>query len=642
VSDEPSNRRQSDDDLEFAQDMIAALREPFVVLDGDLCVKTATPSFFKSFHVSKDEAESRLLYHVSNGQWDIPLLHVLLNQVLQTGDPVRDFKVDHDFPELGHRILLFNARKVPAHSSSPRFILLAIDDVTDRNLAEEALRDSETRYRRLFESAKDGILILDAQTLKIIDSNPFMTCLLGYSRGELLGKELWEIGLFKDQAASQAAYRELQQIGYIRYDHLPLKSSTGESIEVEFVSNVYPEGHQKVVQCNIRDISQRRYLERQMVEHAAALADLDHRKDEFLATLGHELRNPLAPLLSAVQLLQIQKVQNSAQRKAQVIIERQVEQLTHLVDDLLDVSRTITGRIQLRREHITVSGVVERAVETVRPLIDQHQHELTVSLPLVPIWLNADAARLEQVVTNLLTNAAKYTIDHGHIWLSVNQERDEAVLRVRDTGLGITPAFLPHVFELFTQSERSFDRSKGGLGIGLALVKRLVEMHDGTIEVSSILGEGTEFVVRLVADQPLALCPNTEPSPGGSADPIAAALRVLIVDDNVDAATALELLLEETGHLVRVAHSGPAGLAAAIEFRPDVVLLDIGLPELDGWNVAQRMRQQPSLRDIVLVAITGYGQGADRQLSQKAGFDHHFVKPVDFGKLRQVLAAAAL
>jgi len=275
-------------------------------------------------------------------------------------------------------------------------------------------------------------------------------------------------------------------------------------------------------------------------------------------------------------------------------------------------------------------------------LIEQHQHELTVSLPLVPIWLNADAARLEQVVTNLLTNAAKYTIDHGHIWLSVDQERDEAVLRVRDNGLGITPAFLPHIFELFTQSERSFDRSKGGLGIGLALVKRLVEMHDGTIEVSSTLGEGTEFVVRLVADQPLALCPNTVRSPSGHADPIAADLRVLIVDDNVDAATALELLLQETGHLVRVAHSGPAGLAAAMEFRPDVVLLDIGLPELDGWDLAQRMRQQPSLRDTVLVAITGYGQGADRLLSQKAGFDHHFVKPVDFGKLRQVLAAAAL
>jgi CheY-like chemotaxis protein len=281
-------------------------------------------------------------------------------------------------------------------------------------------------------------------------------------------------------------------------------------------------------------------------------------------------------------------------------------------------------------------------VETIRPLIDQHEHELTVSLPAEPIWLYADAARLQQVVTNLLTNAAKYTNEHGHIWLSVDREGDEAVLRVRDTGLGITPSFLPHVFELFTQSERSCDRSKGGLGIGLALVKRLVEMHDGTIEVSSILGKGSEFVVRLLAEQPLAPPSTTEPTSSGLVNPVAGELRVLIVDDNVDAAGALELLLQETGHRVRVAYTGPTGLAAAIDFRPDVVLLDIGLPEMDGWQVAERIRQQPSLQDVLLIAITGYGQSSDRQHSQRAGFDHHFVKPVDFGKLRQILAAAAL
>jgi PAS domain S-box-containing protein len=645
VSDDLSDCTESSVDLEvaleFAGNIIATLREPFVVLGGDLRVRTATRAFFESFHVSKAEAEGCFLYHLSNGQWDIPLLHVLLNDVLRKRAPVRDFKVEHDFREIGRRTLLFNARKVPAHSSSPQFILLAIEDVTDRDLAQAELRDSEIRYRRLFEAAKDGILILDAATLKIIDSNPFMTSLLTYSRDELLGKQLWEIGLFKDQMASQAAYRELQETGYIRYDHLPLESRNGENVEVEFVSNTYAEGHQKVVQCNIRDISQRRHLERQMVEHAAALADLDHRKDEFLAMLSHELRNPLAPMLSAVQLLQLQKDRNSAQRKAQVIIERQVGQLTHLVDDLLDVSRTITGRIQLRREQIAVSGVVERAVETIRPLIDQHEHELTVSLPADPIWLYADAARLQQVVTNLLTNAVKYTHEHGHIWLSVDREGDEAVLRVRDTGLGITPAFLPHVFELFTQSERSCDRSKGGLGIGLALVKRLVEMHDGTIEVSSVLGKGSEFVVRLLADQPLAPPATPESTSIGIVDPIVAELRVLIVDDNVDAATALELLLQEAGHRVQVAYTGPTGLAAALDFRPDVVLLDIGLPELDGWKVAERIRQQPSLQDVVLIAITGYGQGSDRQHSQKAGFDHHFVKPVDFGKLRQILAAEA-
>jgi signal transduction histidine kinase/CheY-like chemotaxis protein/pimeloyl-ACP methyl ester carboxylesterase len=372
-----------------------------------------------------------------------------------------------------------------------------------------------------------------------------------------------------------------------------------------------------------------------------ALQEADHRKDVFLAMLGHELRNPLAPILNAVQLLQNQKGQNSRQQKAQTIIERQVIQLTHLVDDLLDVSRAITGRIELRREPIAVSGIMERAVETVRPLIDQRKHELTVSLPPGPIWLYADAARLEQVVTNLLTNAVKYTKEDGHIWLSVQQEGDKAVLRVRDTGLGITPAFLPHVFDLFTQAERSSDRSQGGLGIGLALVKRLVEMHEGTTGVSSTLGQGSEFVVSLPVDLSVALAQKTQPPPIEIAEAISAVLRVLIVDDNVDAVTALELLLQESGHLVRVAHTGPTGLAAALDFRPDVMLLDIGLPELDGWNVAERIRQQPALHDIVLVAMTGYGQNSDRQRSERAGFDHHLVKPVAFGTLRQILAAVS-
>jgi PAS domain S-box-containing protein len=641
MSKDLTDSQQSEDALDFAESIIATLREPFVVLNRDLRVKMANRSFFESFHVSKEETENRLVYDLGDGQWDIPLLRTLLNEVLSNSHPIHDFEVEHNFPDIGHRAMLLNARKFPPESSNPQLILLAIDDVTDRKLADAALKDSEIRYRRLFEAAKDGILILDAHTLKIIDSNPFMTALLGYSHDEFLGKELWEIGLFTDKEASQSAYRELQKNGFIRYENLPLESRNGQKVAVEFVSNVYAEDHHKVVQCNIRDITERCRLERQMQEQAVALADLDRRKDEFLAMLSHELRNPLAPILNAVQLLQLKKDESSVQREAHAIIERQVGQLTHLVDDLMEVSRTLTGRIQLRREQIEVSGVVERAVETARPQIDQHEHELTVSLPPDPIWLYADAARLEQVLTNLLTNAVKYTSDGGHIWLSVQQEGDKAVLRVRDTGIGIAPAFLPHVFDLFTQAERSSDRSQGGLGIGLALAKRLVEMHEGTIEVSSTLGQGSEFVVSLPVDLSMALARKTQPSPTEIAKPPNAGLRVLVVDDNVDAATALELLLQESGHLVRVAHTGPTGLAAAPDFRPDVVLLDIGLPELDGWEVAKRMRQQPALRNAVLVAMTGYGREPELQRSQDAGFDHHLVKPADFRKVQQILATVS-
>ena len=403
---------------------------------------------------------------------------------------------------------------------------------------------------------------------------------------------------------------------------------------VEGIAAQDHQGQEKLCRAAVIDITASKQAEEK-------LAELDRRKDQFLAMLSHELRNPLAPILNAVQLLQLQKGENSVQQKALAIIERQVGQLTHLVGDLLDVSRAITGRIQLCQEQVAVSSIVERAVETARPLIDQRKHELTVSLPPDPIWLYADASRLEQVVTNLLTNAAKYTNEGGHIWLSAQQEGDKAVLRVRDTGLGIAPAFLPHVFDLFTQAQRSSDRSQGGLGIGLTLAKRLVEMHGGTVGVSSTLGQGSEFVVSLVVCPPGELSAKTQPPPTEIAKPTAPALRVLVVDDNVDAANVLKLLVQEAGHLVRMAHTSPTALAAALDYRPDVMLLDIGLPELDGFEVAKRIRQEPLLHDIVLVAMTGYGQATGRQRMQEAGFDHYLVKPADFEKVRQILAAVS-
>jgi CheY-like chemotaxis protein len=278
-------------------------------------------------------------------------------------------------------------------------------------------------------------------------------------------------------------------------------------------------------------------------------------------------------------------------------------------------------------------------VATTRSLIDQRRHELTVSLPTQAIWLHADAARLEQVVVNLLTNAAKYTDPGGHVWLTVQQEGEEAVLRVRDTGVGIAPEVLPRIFDLFTQAERSLDRAQGGLGIGLALVQRLVEMHGGTVAASSALGQGSEFVVRLPVvppPQPAPSLPLTE-----KAQPTGPSLRVLVVDDNVDTVTTLAMLVQESGHEVRTAYDGLAVLEAALDYRPNVVLLDIGLPGLNGFEVAKQLRQQPALQSAVLVAMTGYGRESDRQRSQEAGFDHHLVKPGDFGKVLEILATVS-
>ena len=512
--------------------------------------------------------------------------------------------------------------------------------------AETAMRNSETRYRRLFESATDGILILDANTGKITDANSCVGGLMETESRELLGKELWEIGLVSDKSASEGAVRELQEKGYIRYENLPLETIRGRRVEVEVVANCYRENHHSVIQCNVRDITERSRLQRLTQEQAVALADLDRRKDEFLAMLSHELRNPLAPILNAALLLRLHSnrnrlhgIEDPVLHQSAGIIERQVGQLARIVDELLEVSRITTGRIQLQQERIAVGVVVENAVATVRSLFDQHKHELAVSLPAQAIWLHADAARLEQVVVNLLTNAAKYTDQGGHIWLTLQQVGQEAVLRVRDTGVGIAPEILPRIFDLFTQAERSLDRSQGGLGIGLALVERLVEMHGGTVAVSSALGQGSEFVVRL----PVVPPPEPQPTlpPIEKAQPNGTSLRVLVVDDNVDTVTTLAMLVQESGHDVRTAYDGSMVLEAALDYRPNVVLLDIGLPGLNGFEVAKRIRQQPALQKAVLVAMTGYGQESDRQRSQEAGFDHHLVKPADFGKLLQILATVS-
>lgn len=508
-------------------------------------------------------------------------------------------------------------------------------DITDRKQVEAAIEISETRYRRIFEAAKDGILVLDFNDGRITDANPFMADLLGHPREHFLGKELWEIGLFPDKLATENAVRDIHRKGVVRFDHLRLDSRRGEEIEVDMVANIYLEGETPVIQCNLRDTTERSRLEWVLKDQRAALLDLHRRKDEFLAMLSHELRNPLAPIVNAVELLRLQTAEDPLQQTAREIIERQVGQLKRLVDDLLEVSRITTGRIQLRLEKTALKQVIENAVETVRAEIERRRHALIVTLPTQQVWLDGDAARLEQVFVNLLANAAKYTEEGGRVELELQSDGDEAVVRVRDTGVGIGPEFLPRIFDLFTQSERSLDRSQGGLGIGLSLVQRLVEMHRGRIEAFSTLGKGSEFVVRLPIAQP-----SSAPAPAamGAVRPPGRSLRVLVVDDSRDVRHTLSLLLPRHGHEVQTASDGPSAIEAALAWRPDVALLDIGLPAMDGYELARHLRQQDSLRNLVLVALTGYGQETDRQRALEAGFDHHLVKPADIRKVLEVLA----
>jgi len=313
-----------------------------------------------------------------------------------------------------------------------------------------------------------------------------------------------------------------------------------------------------------------------------------------------------------------------------------VNQLSRLVNDLLEVSRVITGRIHLRPERLDLRGVVEHAVESARPLIDQRGHQLFVSLPAEPVWLEGDVARLEQVVVNLLNNAAKYTHEGGKIWVNLRPEGSEVMLRVRDTGVGIAPELLSRIFDLFTQADRTPDRSQGGLGIGLSLTQRLVELHRGKIEAHSAgLGQGSVFIVRLPVLPPSEK--GTDMTSTGTAKQAAQGWRMLVVDDNVDAANMIAAMLRHYGHQTETAYSAQSALEMAVENRPDFVVLDIGLPGMDGYELARRLRQIPELKDTRLIAATGYGQDADRQRSEEAGFDYHLVKPIDPEKLQTVL-----
>ncbi|HEX9095835.1 MAG TPA: ATP-binding protein [Candidatus Dormibacteraeota bacterium] len=506
--------------------------------------------------------------------------------------------------------------------------------------AETAMRKSETRYRRLFESATDGILILDAHTGRITDANAGMGGLMETESHELLGKELWEIGRVSDKSASEAAVRELQAKGCIRYENLPLESIRGRLVEVEVVANVYREDHHSVVQCHIRDITERRRLERKTQEQAAALADQDRRKDEFLAMLSHELRNPLAPIRNALILIRLgQQEPRPEVRQAYDIIDRQVENLVRLVDDLLDLGRITSGKIQLQKERIDLAAVIARAIEGARPLIDARRHTLEVNLPEAPVPVEADPVRLAQVLWNLLNNAAKYTPDGGRITLEV-ERGNGAVVRIRDTGIGIAPEMLPKVFDLFTQMDRSLDRAEGGLGIGLTLVRRLTEMHGGTVAATSEgQGQGCEFVVHLPA------LPD-EASPAGPTLPAlaerhvapASGRRILVVDDNRDSAESMAMLLRLFGNDVRTVQDGRLALEVAAAYHPSVVLLDICLPGLDGLEVCRRLRARNDESQPLIVALTGYGMEEDRRRCQEAGFDRHMVKPVDIETLQEMLS----
>jgi PAS domain S-box-containing protein len=504
-----------------------------------------------------------------------------------------------------------------------------------RNLEDVSLREDLASYRLIFDTAAVGIG-LGLPDGSMVEVNPFFCEMLGFSREELVGKLSLEIGhpddaettleaidRLRSGAADRVEYekRYLRKDGSILWSHTTLAVVRG------------PAGEIRSLVATVQDISRRKLMEERLLE-------ADRRKDEFLAMLGHELRNPLAPIRNAVHILNEKAGDDPVERRARVIIERQVAHMTRMIDDLLDVSRISRGKILLRLRRLDLVDLVRITTEDHRNELESGGLTLELDLPAAPVWVDGDPTRLSQALGNLLHNARKFTDPGGVVTVRVEEETSEtAAVVLCDTGIGMEPDMVERLFETFSQADRSLDRSRGGLGLGLALVRGLVEQHGGNVKADSDgPGCGSRFTLRL----PRAADPGpaAEPEP---APPLRGGRRILIIEDHRDAAESLQMLLEISGHEVQTAPDGATGLEAARRFRPDVVLCDVGLPNgMNGYDVARALRAEPDLRSCLLVALTGYGQAEDQRLAHEAGFDQHLTKPVDLVVLERVLGAAVV
>lgn len=504
-------------------------------------------------------------------------------------------------------------------------------DLTERKQAEEKLRDSEERFRMLVEGVRDyAIFRLDPDG-RVATWNAGAERIKGYTATEIIGRHFSVFFNSEDLVAGKPA-KELeaaQRDGRAEDEGWRVRKDGSLFWANVVITALRRENGELVGYAKItRDMTDKR--------KADALELADRQKNEFLAMLAHELRNPLAPISNGLQLLKLPGIEQAVVLEATEMMERQLYHLVRLVDDLLDVSRIITGKMQYRMEPVDLTAVIRRAVEESQPAIDARGHELMLSLPAKLIIVDADMHRLSQVFSNLLLNAAKYTDRPNQIWLQVERDDGEAVIRVRDVGIGIAAEILPNIFNLFVQADHSLDHARGGLGIGLSIVKRIVELHRGTVTAFSAgPDQGSEFVVRLPVSSALAAVgdsgSHTSPAKGPRR-------RILVVDDNADAALTIGTLLRAWGHDVHTVFNGPAALEDARSFRPEIVLLDIGMPGMSGYDVAREMRAHPVDPGMIIVALTGYGRESDRERSFEAGFDFHLTKPPDPSTLESLLA----
>ncbi len=517
--------------------------------------------------------------------------------------------------------------------NSSRFIGVSMD-ITQRKQQEEALRTSEERWRTMTESLPN-LVWTDLPDGKCDWLSGQWRSYTGIPESELLGIRWLDAVIHPDDRARTLECWQRACADLADYDlEYRIRRHDGEYRWFKTRGVPIRDEKGKIVYWfgTCTDIEDVKRLE-------AALRDADRRKDEFLATLAHELRNPLAPIRNSVELLRHASRDPAVLETARSIMERQLAHMVRLIDDLLDIARIRNGKLQLRKERIGLATAVQSAIEETRPLIEAQSHQLTLAMPTDEIVLDADPVRLAQVFSNLLSNAAKYTDQGGHIWLTAERQGDAVVVTVRDTGIGIEADHMPRVFEMFSQAADVLDRSQGGLGVGLALVRGLVELHGGTITVQSEgKGAGSEFIVRVPAIDSV----TNKPPLGSSIDDriltSPRTYRILVVDDNVDTGSSLALILRQLGHTIEIVTDGLEDVQAAAAFSPDVVLLDIGLPKMNGYEAARRIRERSQEREIAIIAMTGWGQEEDKRRAFEAGIDHHMTKPVEPAALLRLLA----
>ena len=516
--------------------------------------------------------------------------------------------------------------------SGERCRLGMLIDITERKQLEKQLTASANEIQDLYDHSPCGYHSVDRDGV-ILRVNQTELDWLGYTREEVIGKmKVTDFFTNDSQERFKKSFPKFLMDGHIENLEFELVAKNGVTKPVSVAATAISDADGNFIMSRtvLYDISELKRIQE-------ALLLMDRRKDEFLAMLAHELRNPLAPIRNTVQLLKMQDAKEPILQQSYEIIDRQVTQLSRLLDDLLDVARIMQGKMTLDIKPIRLNEIVEIAVETCRPLIHSRRQKLNLSLPTMPLWIKGDSARLTQVIANLLNNAAKYSAYEGEISLRASKEDSVLSIQVKDMGIGIAPDLLPYVFDLFTQANQGLAHSQGGIGVGLTLVRRLVELHGGTVTAESAgVGRGSLFTVQL----PVFTLDATI----SESMPIKPALpkihfRMMIVEDYASAAESLALVLKMEGHQIEIADCGMKAIEIARIFHPEVTLIDIGLPDMDGYEVAKRLRELPETQNTLLIALTGYGQDKDREWAGLSGFDHYLLKPVDFEKLSELLAS---